>query len=67
MKGLSPLGTIIFLAICVVAFFWALLPMTAWVLVLLCPFCEINNATGNFALLIAAVLLIGAIIRGAMS
>ena len=66
MKGLSPLGTIIFLAICVVAFFVAILPMTAWVLVLLSPFCEINDATGNIALVIAAVLLTGAIVWGAI-
>ena len=64
---MRPMGWIIFIAICVVAFFWAILPMTACVLVVISPFCDINDTTGNIALVIAAVLLLGAIIRGAMS
>lgn len=64
---MSPIRWIILIAICVVAFFLAVLPMTACVLFVLSPFFEINKTTGNIALVIAAVLLIVAIVRGILS
>lgn len=67
MNGPSPLGWLILIVLGIIAFFVVILPMTACVAFVLGAVFGLTETVFNISLLIAAVLVAGAIIRGIMS